>query len=485
MTSMPFLPLGRVQMFQVECPHILAFGEIVNPSGPLKLAGLTNLSYSNPPYLLVSSEPDGVHLSEPSNNKIVMDAPFSSTAPLTTVSLTSTGNGSFGGDLAVAGGSSLQGLTVAGQAAFASSLSVAGPLSASSLAVSGAAALQGNTVVGGGLGVAGAVVLQQSLACGPLLAAAATVQGDLVVEGQSTAHNLVVTAGGSLGSLSVTGSSALNTLSTISTASFGAGVDVVSDVLVGGGVVVQGASGLAIPGGSLSLAGVQMAATADTCALSVGGGTALTIDASQNLALPSGSLTVGSINGRSGQSLVLKGADVGGTVHIAGNLVVDGDYETADRVEMKVEDLLVTLAHSQTSPKPDSVADGAGIQIEGNSGFPKSIIWKNNLGLGYDGSTGTVPTCDGLSYFQVQGGSLMLTRTIPAANHLTKSPSSGTWQPDSVETVVSYAFRIDDQENLQIAKVQGTDYSALTGGSYSPIGQTAPVCATYEVATKS
>ncbi len=78
-----------------------------------------------------------------------------------------------------------------------------------------------------------------------------------------------------------------------------------------------------------------------------------------------------------------------------------------------------------------------------------------------------------------------MTRTIPAANHISRSAISGTWQADSVQTVVSYAFRIDDQENLQIAKTQGTDYSSVVNGSYAAIGQTASVCATYEVSLKS
>ncbi len=483
---MPFLPLGKVQIYQMTSPYIVATGSIVNPDGPLKLGGFTNVSGNAASYLLVSSEPDGVHLNEPVNNKVILDAPLSTTQPLQAVSITSTGNGSIGGDLAIAGATSMQAVAVAGNAAFSSSVSVAGPVTANSVTVSGLTALQGDTTVGGGLGVTGPVVLQQTLTCGPLLAAAATVQGNVIVGGLIRAHDLSVAGTGSLWSLSVTGNSALNTLSTLSTASLGAGLTVTADAVIGGGLTVTGSAGVIVPAGSLSLAGAQMTGTASTYALSVGGGAALTIDANQNLTLPSGSLTVGSINGRSSQALVLKGADVAGTVHIAGNLVVDGDYETADKVNMQVEDLLVTLAHSQTSPKPDSVADGAGIQIEGNSGFAKSIIWKNNLGLGYNGSTGSIPTGDGLSYFQVQGGNLMLTRTIPAVNHVSRSSTTGTWQPDSVKTLVSYAFRIDDQENLQIAKVQGTDYSsAATGGGYNAVGQTAQVCATFEVSSTS
>lgn len=484
---MPFLPLGRVQMFQMESPNIIAFGSIVNPDGPLKLGGFTNISGNTAgSYLLISSQADGVHLNEPTNNKVVLDTPLNTTQPFQAVSITSTGNGSIGGDLAIGGSTTLQAVAVAGTAAFTSSVSVAGPLSVNALTASGLTALQGNTAVGGSLQVAGPAVLQQSLACGPLTALAANVTNDLVVGNNISSTGLTASGGAALGSLTVIGNSTLNTLSTASTAQFWAGASVADDLNVGGGLAVNGAAGLSVPGGALSFAGANLTATSNSLALAVGGSTALTIDASQNLSIPSGALSVKSVNGNNGQALILKGADVAGTVHVAGNLVVDGDYETADKVNMQVEDLLVTLAHSQTSPKPDSVADGAGFQIEGNSGFAKSIIWKNNLGLAYNGTTGSVPTNDGLSYFQFQGGNLMLTRTIPAANHVSRSSASGTWQPDSVQTVVSYAFRIDDRENLQVAKVQGTDYSSpATGGGYQAIGQTAQVCATYEVSTTS
>ncbi|DBA82213.1 TPA: hypothetical protein ACH3X1_007195 [Trebouxia sp. C0004] len=334
-------------------------------------------------------------------------------ATATTVSaasITSIGNGSIGGNLAIGGATTLQTVAVAGPAAFTSSVSVSGPLSVNSLTASGLTALQDNTAVGGSLQVAGAAVLQQSLTCGPLTALAANVTNDLVVGSNIYSTGITASGGAALGSLTVIGNSTLNTLSTASTASFWAGASITNDLTVGGGLLVSGATGIRVPNGKLSLSGVGLTATSSNFTLSVGGSTALAIDANQNLSIPSGSLSVGSINGNNGQPLILKGADAAGTVHIAGNVVIDGDWDTANKVEMKVEDLLVTLAHSQSSPKPDSVADGAGIQIEGSSGFAKSIIWKNNLGLAYNGTAGSVPTNDGLSYFQVQGGNLMLTR---------------------------------------------------------------------------
>ena len=484
MSSMPFLPLGRVQMFQVESPNVIATGTITNPYGPLKLGGFTNVSGTTGSYLLISSQADGVHLNEPTTDRVIFDTPLTTTQPFKAVSISSTGNGTIGGDLAIGGATALQAVAVAGNAAFAQGVTVAGLVSASSVTVNGLTSLQGDTAVGGGLAVAGDVIFQQALTCGPLLASSANVHGDSSVGGLSTTQSLTVAASGSLGSLSVSGNSAMNTLSTVSTAAFGAGVMVGADLAIGGGLTVNG-SGVTVPSGGISVAGAQVTATTNTFAVSVGGTAALSIDASQNLTLSSGSLTTSSVNGINNQSLVLKGADPAGTVHIAGNLVVDGDYETANKVRMQVEDTLLTLAHSQTTPKPDSVADGAGIEIEGNSGFTKSITWKNNLGLAYNGQSGGLATEDGLSYFQGQGGNLLMTRTIPAANHISRSAISGTWQADSVQTVVSYAFRIDDQENLQIAKTQGTDYSSVVNGSYAAIGQTASVCATYEVSLKS
>lgn len=484
MSSAPFLPLGQVQIYRMESPEIIARGSITNPYGPLKLGGFTNVSGNTGSYLLISSQTDGVHLNEPTMDKVIFDTPLTTTQPFKAVSITSTGNGTIGGDFAIGGSTTLQTVAVAGAAAFASSVAVAGPVSANSVTVSGTSSLQGDTSVGGGLAVTGQAVFQQALTCGPLLASSATVQGDSTVSGLSTTQNLTVTAAGTLGSLSVSGDSALNTLSTVSTAAFGAGVIVGADLAVGGGVTVNG-SGITVPTGGVSIAGAKITATANTLQVSLAGTVALSVDSGQNLTLPSGSLTTSSVNGINNQALVLKGSDLAGTVHIAGNLVVDGDYETADKVRMQVEDTIVTLAHSQTTPKPDSVADGAGIEIEGNSGFAKSLTWRNNLGLGYNGQSGGVPTEDGLSYFQLQGGNLLMTRTIPAANHIGKSAASGTWQADSTQTVVSYAFRIDDQENLQIAKTQGTDYSSVQNGSYGAIGQTASVCATYEVSSKS
>ena len=483
MSSTPFLPLGQVQIYRMESPEIIARGSITNPYGPLKLGGYTNISGSRS-YLLIEGKADGVHLNEPTTDRVIFDTPLSTTQPFQAVSITSTGSGTFGGDLAIGGSTTLQTVAVAGAAAFASSVSVAGRVSANSVTVSGMTVLQGDTVVGGGLAVAGAVLFQHALTCGPLFAASANVQGDSVVEGLSTTQKLSVTGDATLGSLSVIGNSALNTLSTVSSATFGAGVSVTADLAIGGGVTVNGAAGITVPTGTLTLGGAQLKGTADTLTASVNGATALAVDASTNLTLPSGSLTTKAVYGNNSQALVLKGADAAGTVHIAGNLVVDGDYETADRVTMQVEDTRLVLAHSQTGPQPDSVADGAGIEIEGSSGYAKSITWNNKSGLDYKGDAGTA-TEDGLSYFEVQGGNLVLTRTIPAANHLSRSSATASWQPDSMQTVVSYAFRIDDQENLQIAKTQGTDYSnPATGGGYQAVGQAAKVCTTFKVAVK-
>ena len=479
----PFLPLGKVQMFSVETPHVIATGDIVNPRGPLRLGGYTDVSGASS-YLLIEGKTDGVHLNEPNTNKVIFDTPLATTQPFQAVSVVSTGNGSFGGDLTIAGTTAMRAIAVAGDATFASSVDVTGPVTAQAVTVSGATELQGNAVVGGQLSVAGAVTFQQTLNCGPLTAASATVTDDLKVGAGLSSQTLTVAQAGSFGSLSVTGNSALNTLSTLGTATFGAGVSVASALTVGSGLTVAGPDGITVTAGNLAIAGASFTAGPDTVSVAVGGTTALTIDSERNLVVPVGGVFTKSVTGLGGQPLTLKGTDASGTVHIAGNLVIDGDWDTAQKVEMQVEDTIITLAHSQTSPQPDSVADGAGIEIEGNSGYAKSITWKNNLGLGYKGSSGAVSTEDGLSYFQVQGGNLVLTRTIPAANHNTRNSVSGQWTPDSQQTVVSYAFRIDDRENLQIAKTQGTDYSSpATNGNYNAVGGTAVVCGSYEVSS--
>ena len=479
----PFLPLGKVQMFSVETPHVIAFGDITNPRGPLRLGGYADISGASS-YLLIEGKADGVHLNEPTNDRVIFDTPLATTQPFQAVSITSTGNGAFGGDLTIAGATAMQAIAVAGDATFASSVAVTGPVTAQAVTVSGPSELKGDTIVGGQLSVAGAVTFQNTLNCGPLTAASATVTNNLNVGAGISSQTLTVAQAGSLGSLSVTGNSDLNTLSTLGTATFGAGVAVTSALTVGSGLTVAGSDGIEVTSGNLAIAGASFAAGTNTMSVAVGGTTAFTIDSGRNLVVPVGGVFTNSVTGLDGQPLTLKGADASGTVHVAGNLVIDGDWDTANKVKMQVEDTIITLAHSQTSPQPDSVADGAGIEIEGNSGYTKSITWRNNLGLGYNGSSGAVPTEDGLSYFQVQGGNLVLTRTIPAANHAIRNSVSGQWTPDSKQTVVSYAFRIDDRENLQIAKTQGTDYSSpAANGNYNAIGGTAVVCGSYEVSS--
>lgn len=479
----PFLPLGKVQMFSVETPHIIAFGDIVNPRGPLRLGGYSDKSGALS-YLLIEGKADGVHLSEPHTDRVIFDTPLSTTKPFQAVSIVSTGNGSFGGNLTIAGATAMQTVAVVGEATFASSVAVSGPVTAQAVTVSGPSEFKGDTIVGGQLSVAGAVTFDQTLNCGPLTAASATVSNNLFVGGALFSDTLTVTQSGTLGSLSVVGNSSLNTLSTLGTATFGGGASVASALTVGSGLTVDGADGIKVTSGNLAIAGASITAGTNTMSVAVEGTTALTIDSGRNLVVPVGGVFTKSVTGLGGQPLTLKGADASGTVHIAGNLVIDGAWDTANKVKMQVEDTIITLAHSQTSPQPDSVADGAGIEIEGNSGFAKSITWKNNLGLAYNGSSGAVPTEDGLSYFQVQGGNLVLTRTIPAANHAIRNSVSGQWTPDSKQTVVSYAFRIDDRENLQIAKTQGTDYSSpAANGNYDAIGGTAVVCGSYEVSS--
>ena len=80
MSSTPFLPLGKVQIYRMESPDIVAFGQITNPYGPLKLGGYSNISGSKS-FLLVEGKADGVHLNEPTNDKVIFDTPLSTTQP--------------------------------------------------------------------------------------------------------------------------------------------------------------------------------------------------------------------------------------------------------------------------------------------------------------------------------------------------------------------------------------------------------------------
>jgi hypothetical protein len=95
--------------------------------------------------------------------------------------------------------------------------------------------------------------------------------------------------------------------------------------------------------------------------------------------------------------------DSSGTVRIAGNLSVAGSVSETNVDNLQIADLTVTLAHNNTAPQTDAVADGAAIIIEGNSGYNKFLRWSYNQGLAYKPPDSSHFTGD---------GELLLLRTL-------------------------------------------------------------------------
>jgi hypothetical protein len=175
---------------------------------------------------------------------------------------------------------------------------------------------------------------------------------------------------------------------------------------------------------------------------------------------------------------VTTGSITTGDLHVMGNLKLEGTTDQVNTMELRIEDLTATVAVSAT-PQADSLADGAGMIVQtGLSGYDRSIKWKYNQGIDYKPTGPNESTNDGRSYFEFLGGNLVLTRDIPADNHVAWDFTNNTYAPDSVATKVSYRFAIGDDEKLSIEKVTGSTYS---NDVTIPIGPQAPIVAVFEV----
>ena len=133
----------------------------------------------------------------------------------------------------------------------------------------------------------------------------------------------------------------------------------------------------------------------ENAALTINGTTALRVYNSDSHAVFTGGVVTNTVTAASGQPLVLTGSDGSSTVKVSGNLQVAGSVTETNVQSLNVADLQVTLAHSNTTPQADSVADTAGVVVEGNSGYSKSILWHYNQGLAYKPSSSTQATGDG------------------------------------------------------------------------------------------
>ena len=191
----------------------------------------------------------------------------------------------------------------------------------------------------------------------------------------------------------------------------------------------------------------------------------------------------GAVTGYPGNELKLMGGDAKGTVHIAGQLVIDGDISRKQVTNLDVEDKTIQLAKvtdaNGNNTSTDQLSDNSGVVISGNSAYDKSIRWFYNQGLNYSPPDSSHYTDDGLSYWTVSGGNLVLTRTIPAANHVSYSYSQNQWQKDNTAATVSFRFSISDSEDLLISKTSGIDYSA--GNATTQVGSTGKVLTSFDI----
>lgn len=502
MTSITFGTLG---LDRVTANDHVVNSQVRNPSALLKLGGNTSTN-SATTYLAINSKQDGVHLTEATGTKIIIDSPLVSTAGTSASGAQAiSGNVSITGTLSVSAATTLQStLATTGAATFSSTVST-GALTAASCSVAGNTTLGGTLAVTGAaslsstLSVAQAATFQSSVTTGALTASSASVTGNESVGGTlgvtgatSLNSTLAVAAATSLAStLAVTGATNLTTLATSGNTSVAGTLAVTGSTALTGqltvtsNAVVNGSTGITVPTGKLTVGSASFAYDSGASAAYVQMGTtnAVKVFASDNHVEVPGGLVTGTVTGYPGNVLTLMGGDTKGTVHIAGNLSLDGDINKRQVNSVEVEDLTIALAKTASATgantSTDPTSDGAGVVVSGDSAYPKSILWRYNQGLAYNPPDASHYTGDGLSYWQVQGGNLVLTRTIPAANHVSYNYTQKAWLKDNTAATVSYAWRVNDAEELELVKTQGIDYSA--GNATTAVGSQAKILTTWDI----
>ena len=343
-----------------------------------------------------------MHLTEATATQIWLDTPVTVSATLNAAGgLASSGNLSVTGNLSVSGSTTLQTVTAQGAAQFQSTVST-GALTASQLTCTGTSALQGAVTASSTVNVQGAAQFQSTVSTGALTAASATVSGTTTLTGAATlASTLNVTGATTLTALTATAGTSLNTLTTSGTATIGGVLTASSDATVAGNLTVNGATGVNVANGSLSIKAANWSydtssAGFENAKLTINGTTALRVYNSDQRASFTGGVITNSVTAQAGQPLTLTGLDSGSTVKINGNLQVSGTIDETNVNTLNVADLQIILGHNASgAPLADSVADTAGIVVEGNSGYAKNILWHYNQGLAYKPSTQTQATGDG------------------------------------------------------------------------------------------
>ena len=165
-------------------------------------------------------------------------------------------------------------------------------------------------------------------------------------------------------------------------------------------------------------------------------------------------------------------------VIVDGDLDVTGAINQIDVDQLNVEDKVVRVAHTVdgTPLAADGLAnDGAGLEIGGDATYDRCLKWYNTGGT----KTHTAALEKDLPYWELKGGNLQVTRDIAPAEH--KKPlSDGSFanahaDPSSATPLsVSFSFRINNKEQLEVVKVAGH----LPGGTHqTSLNQ---VCAIFE-----
>ncbi|KAK9816128.1 hypothetical protein WJX74_005813 [Apatococcus lobatus] len=479
--------------------------QVRNPKAVLKLGGNTATNSANT-YLGVESRLDGTHLTEVTGTKVFVDSPFT-----VTQATTFSGNVAVGGNLSVGGTTALTGaatlsstLQVQAAATFQSTVQT-GALTAASetvtgnLSVGGTTAHAGAVTINNTLNVQSAATFQSTVQTGALSAASAavsantTVGGTLTVTGASSLNNtLAVTGATTLAStLAVTGNSSFSNVAASGSLTVQGNAAVTGTTTLTGAtsitsnLTVAGSTGVAVTAGRLTVGATSLAydPAAQAGYLQMGTTTGVKLFASDNhVELPGGAVTT-TVTGYSGSELKLQGGDAKGTVHIAGQLLIDGDISRKVVTDLDVEDLTLNLGKTTdangNNTSTDQTSDTSGVIVSGNSAYEKSLRWFYNQGPAYAPPDSSHYTDDGLSYWCFKGGNLVLTRTIPAANHVSYNYSTQQWEHDNTAATVSYRFSISDSEDMLLSKTSGIDYSA--GNRTTQVGSTAKVLTSWDI----
>lgn len=424
------LPNGVFKTGKLIVGNAYVTRAIRNYSNALQLG---NVHASNT-LLAVTSNTNGIHLSEATGTTVWIDS------PLTTTQLLSANAGIVANSIVTNSASIAGGLTA--QFLVSQTSVTTNTLSAVSSTVSG------TQWVGG----------------------AATFQSTVNVVGATTLAGTLAAQATNLQSLTVNGASTLNTATASSLNVTVANVTSLTATTANATNINVGAANLSY---DTTTAGFE------NLRINIGSTPAFRLYNSDQRASFAGAVVTNTVKSQAGQQLVLQSSDSSNTVIIAGNLIVQGEQTQVAVSNLYVDDKIIVVARSNTAgPDADVIASGAGIAVEtGTSGYQRSLLWNYNQGPTYTTSTAGQKSTDGLPYWEMIGGALTLSRVIPSAAHIGYNFSNSTYASDSQQVKVSYQFSISDAEELLISKVAGTNLSA--GGA--AIGAVTPTVAAFDV----